>query len=141
MNFSSIDTESYDRNTFGKCIRQQREENNMKLTEVASKVGITKVYLSDIERGNRVAPVSNTNLDKLYKLMKVLNIPEDQAEFVIDMAYASRGCPKDIIDFLAKHAKARRILRRAISAGLSEEEWEELLDYLDKMTQRKSLTP
>ncbi|MBO4245426.1 MAG: helix-turn-helix transcriptional regulator [Bacilli bacterium] len=70
MNFSSIDAESYDKNTFGKCIRQQREENNMKLTEVASKVGITKVYLSDIERGNRVAPVSNTNLDKLYKLMK-----------------------------------------------------------------------
>lgn len=140
MDFSDISPETYNKNTFGKCIRRQREEKALSLRKVALAIGVSAAYLSDIEKGNRYAPISKNNLVIINKLLKVLDIPEDQKEFVIDMAYATHGCHKDIVDYLSEEEKARKFMRNAIEAQLSDTDWDELIEQLNAKTNRKILT-
>ena len=139
MDFGSVNTESYDKFTFGKCIRQQREEIGMSLRSVASSIGVSAAYLSDIEKGNRYAPISKNNLDLIYKLLKVLKIPEEQAEFVVDMAYSTHGCHKDIVNYLSECEKARKFIRRACELELSDDDWNNLLEQLNEKGKSKVL--
>ena len=41
---------------FGEYIKSKRLEKGISLRELASKVGITPTYMSDIEKGRRNAP-------------------------------------------------------------------------------------
>lgn len=137
MDFGSVDIDSYDKFTFGKCIRQQREENGMSLRSVASSIGISASYLSEIEKGYRYASVNN--IDIIYRLLKILNIPEEQTEYVIDMAYSSHGCRKDIVNYLSECEKARKFIRRACELELSDDDWDSLLEQLNEKNKRKIL--
>lgn len=137
MDFGSVNIDSYDKFTFGKCIRQQREENGMSLRSVASNIGISASYLSEIEKGYRYAPISN--IDIIYRLLKVLNIPEEQTEFVLDMAYSTHGCHKDIVNYLSECEKARKFIRCACELELSDDDWNSLLEQLKK-NKKKVLT-
>lgn len=140
MDFGSVSIESYDKFTFGKCIRQQREEMGLSLRTVASNIGISAAYLSDIEKGNRYAPISNNNLDTFNKLLTVLQIPEEQAKYVKDMAYSTHGCHKDIVNYLSECEKARLFMRYACESELADDDWDDLLKQLDEKGKRKSLT-
>ena len=137
MDFGSVNIDSYDKFTFGKCIRQQREENGMSLRSVASNIGISASYLSEIEKGYRYAPISN--IDIIYRLLKVLNVPEEQTEFVLDMAYSTHGCHKDIVNYLSECEKARKFIRCACELELSDDDWNSLLEQLKK-NKKKVLT-
>lgn len=53
----------------GKRIRNYREERGMTLEELSNKLGITKGYLSKLERG--IKPIS---LDNLHKIADVLEV-------------------------------------------------------------------
>ena len=139
MDFSSINIELYDKFTFGKCIRQQREEVGLSLRNVASNIGISAAYLSDIEKGQRYAPVSNGDLSLIYKLLKVLNVPEEQFDSVIDMAYSTHGCHKDIVDYLSGCEKARKFIRCASVLQLNDDDWNELLGQLKEKSGSKTL--
>ena len=47
-----------DRFSFGKFVRQRREELGMSVRTLASELELTPAYISDIEKGNRSAPKS-----------------------------------------------------------------------------------
>ena len=57
--------------TFGSFVRAQREEKRLTLKDVAKVVGVSIVYLSDVETGRR-PPFSDST--KLRKLAKALGI-------------------------------------------------------------------
>lgn len=139
MDFSSIDVEAYDKYTFGKCIRKQREELGMSLRSVAANIGISAAYLSDIEKGNRYAPISKNNLDIIYKLLEILNISNEQSEYVIDMAYSTHGCHKDILEYLSECEKARKFIRYVHKLELSDSEWNYLFEQLGEIKNNKVL--
>ena len=48
----------YDEYSFGKFIRQRRNELGYSCRALATKLGMSAVYLSDLENGNRKAPVT-----------------------------------------------------------------------------------
>lgn len=129
MDFSSIDVNSYDKYTFGKCIRQQRMDKELSLRLVAGEIGVSSVFLRDVEIGNRRPPV-NKNIEFVYKLIEVLNIPDNQVEYVLDMAYASQGCAKDLIEYLSGSEKARKFVRYARELEVSDDDWSFLLEQL-----------
>jgi len=55
----------------GGLIRQKRNEQGLTLREVAEDLGITRMYLSEIERGKKGAPD-----DQLLNIIKTLNLDE-----------------------------------------------------------------
>lgn len=68
--------------TFGENLRRHRKAAGLSLRELATKLGISPAYLSDIERGNR-APFSG---DKLTKVAEVLaeSGPDIRAAALVD---------------------------------------------------------
>ena len=140
MDFSSVDVDSYDKKTFGTCIRMQREENELSVRQAALKIGISAAYLSDIEKGKRYAPVSKKSIGKTYKILKVLNVPEDQTKYAIDMAFASHGCRRELIDYLSICEKARKFIRLAMELKLSSDEWDSFIEQLNEKEKNKTFT-
>ena len=54
---------------FGEKIREARSEKGISLTELAKQLGVTKVYVSDVERGRR-APF---NLKRIRQVSEILD--------------------------------------------------------------------
>lgn len=61
---------------FGPKIRKIREQLKKSMSDIADAMGVSVVYVSDIERGRRNPPVG----DKLYKLAVSLNLDPKEVE-------------------------------------------------------------
>jgi len=60
---------------FGMKIRKAREEKEMSMGEIAKELGVSPVYISDIELGKRNIP---SDKEMLHKLSKILGIPYEE---------------------------------------------------------------
>ena len=129
MNFNDIDLLTYDKYTFGKCIRRQREELGISVRGLAKNLNISPVYLSDIERGNRYAPVKSKILNGLIETLK---IPDDQIDSFYDMAYATKGY-SEYNKYLMENRNVRDFLRKVMKADFSSLEWTYINEVLDDM--------
>ena len=134
MNFNEIDPLTYDKSTFGKCIRKQREEQGISVRSLAKNLNISPIYLSDIERGNRYAPVKNNILNGM---IEYLNIPEEEVNSFYDMAYATRGY-SEYSKYIIENKEARIFLRKVIESDLSSLEWDFINEVLDNLLNIKS---
>ena len=137
MDFSSIDL-PYDKETFGKCIRQQREEQGLSLRKLAEKIDISPIYMSDIETGKRPAPIKKYEL--IDKIIKELKIPNEQRIFVIEMAKCTREYLKTISGYLPESQAGRQFIRIANEAELTDEEWKDLTNILIEKIKNKTKT-
>ena len=117
----------FDERTFGKFVRQRREELGKTVRGFAAELGITPAYLSDIEKGNRAAP------KKFFQQIRIaLGVPEDMMTEFEDLASASRGFQyEDITPYLGKRPLARVALRKARDMDISDEQWEEIIKAID----------
>lgn len=128
MDFSSIDPNSYDKYTFGKCIKEQREEQGLTLRYVAKEMNITPAYLSDIEKGNRYAP---RKVGFMARLVKLLNIKGEDIKYLSDMAGATRGFYEEFRNYIKENSNVRDFIRYAKRLNLTNEEWQEVFYYLN----------
>ena len=69
---------------FGDALRRNRREAGKTLGDVATLLGVSVVYISDVERGNRRA----LNSDRIVKIAKFLGV---DAKLLIDAADIERG--------------------------------------------------
>lgn len=129
MNFNDIKPEDYSKETFGKCIRARREELGRTVRDVAKAVGMSPIYLSDIERGIRVAPASSKR-NYMENLIRELQIQEDELQAFNTMAEATCGRYEDISTYLSKSPSARFALRLAEDCDYPESEWQEFIDRI-----------
>lgn len=109
------------RDKFGYWLKNTREEFGYGMNEFAEMIGMSAGYLSDIERGNRNAP-----LNHLSKISEIFHIPENQIMYLTDLAGCGRRNWQDINDYLAEHKPARDAMRAAKNANLSDEEFLEI---------------
>lgn len=79
----------YNAFSFGTYVRRRRQELDLTLRSLASMVGITPAYLSDIENGKRNAPLGNKNY--MQKLIEYLKLNEEEIQEFCLMAIATRG--------------------------------------------------
>lgn len=99
----------------GKLIKQLRKENNINLTDFATKIGVNKSTLSRYENGSRKIPM------------------EDIAE----IANALHVTPESL---LLKNKKTEpEIEHRAahLEGELTDEEWKKVLDYADYIRSKR----
>ena len=115
-----------DRFSFGKFVRQRREELGKSVRTLAAELELTPAYISDIEKGNRSAP--KTKFDELRAL---LSISEEEATEFADLASATRGNQyEDINPYLGKQKLARVALRKARDYNISDEQW---MNFIEQM--------
>lgn len=114
--------------TFGQFVRQRREELGYGVRELAAKLKMSPAYLSDIEKGNRNAP-----LRFMKRLEELLQITEDERQGFEDLACASRdNLYADINPYLTDVPNARVALRTARDCRIPAHEWIEFARQMNE---------
>ena len=119
--------------TFGQKLRQLRKDKNLTQRELAKKVarglwaqgrrGFDFTYLSKIENGKAAPPSVRT----IQQLAKVLGVSADEL-----VTLAGR-VPPDFGKTLKKSSDtARAFFRTAFDANLTDEDWQDLLEELQR---------
>ena len=128
------------RDKFGFYVRERRQELGISVRAMAEMLGISPAYLSDIEKGNRMAPI-----DYLDQIAAILAIEEDEREFFVDLSGCSHSNWPEINEYLAKTKEARTAIRLARDYGLSEDEFLAIvvtyLEEREKQAQTQTQAP
>jgi len=101
------------------------------LRQFSEKIGISPIYLSDIENGKRYAPVNNKD-GVLDKIIKKLKIPEEQLDSFYDMAMMSRGY-NAFKDYLEYDDNILLFIKYAKELNLSKDEWNLIFEKIDEI--------
>lgn len=97
--------------TFGAFLRDMRENKKLRQADLAAKIGVTPVYVCDIEKGRRYPP----DLDKLNLWASQLELTSVEYAKFFDLAGLARdSTPPDIAKYLEAHPSARDAIRRII---------------------------
>ena len=115
------------RDKFGEYVKWRRAELNMSVRDLAKALDLTPAYISDIEKGNRMAPQNH-----LEQMIEILQVEENEIEFFYDLAGCSHSNWPEINEYLAKTPNARKAIRLARDNGLSEEEFLSMVENLNK---------
>lgn len=128
--FDNQDITTYTSKTFGKSVKQCREQLGILARELAKKVGMSPVYLSDIERGLRPAPRGvNSGIDYMSRLAKELRLTDSQLIVFEIMADISRMKETKIIDdYFRDNPSLFKLLLYAIEENWTDEQWKDLYD-------------
>ena len=119
--------------TFGSFMRQKREEKGITVRGLATMLGITPAYVSDLEKGNRAAPRRNSPKDLLERICQILMSTDEDRHRYYDLAAESRdGQYDELNDYLQQHANARLALRVARDRGLDEDGWSAIAEQIQK---------
>lgn len=90
---------SYTTHSFGEGVRQRREELDISVREMARRLGMSAIYLSEIERGLKPAPSGIiSGKDYMSILVKELRLTDSQKEVFILMAEISHLSTMNLID-------------------------------------------
>ena len=118
--------------TFGAFVRQKRMEQGLSLRRLAARLGLSPVYMSNIETDRKPAP-SQENLDKLAE---ELHLSKADRELFLDLAAASHKMkvPADLPEYIMERDIVRAALRTAKEVDATDEEWQEFIDRITKRT-------
>lgn len=113
--------------TFGRFVRDKREQMGLSVRALAQKLDISAVYLSDIENFNRSAPRKE---GIMAKLAGALCLSEEEQQFLNKAALASRT--EDIDNYLKDNPRVCMALRMAqeLPDETVNAEWERFIDRL-----------
>lgn len=113
--------------TLGERLRQLRKEKKLTLRGLAEAAGVDFTYLSKIETGKAGY---SPGADTIRALAAILGV--DPLELLV---LADKVPPE--LQGVSEDAKARRFLSRAQEIA-SPDDWEALLDFLEKRQQERS---
>lgn len=118
--------------TFGAFVRQKRMKQGLSLRRLAARLGLSPVYMSNIETDRKPAP-SRENLDKLAE---ELRLSKPDLELFLDLAAASQKMkvPADLPEYIMERDIVRTALRTAKEVDATDAEWQEFIDRITKRT-------
>ena len=123
--------------SFGTFIRKKREEKGLSVRALANAIGISAVYLSDIENVNRPAP---RKPDVLEKLAIALELTDEEEEYLNKSALSSRT--EDIERYLKDNPRVCTALRMAqnLPDDKITKEWELFIGRLERLNAKQDTT-
>ena len=121
---------------FGKFIDDKRRGRaagggDILLKDIATAMGTTATYLSDIVKGRRNPP----EMTMLNKIAEVLNLSSQETKELYDLAGRERNeAGPDLPDYLMDKEipHVRAALRRASEKKLGDDFWKKVFDEIDK---------
>jgi transcriptional regulator with XRE-family HTH domain len=122
--------------TLGSFITLKRNERDMTLRGLAQKLGISPVYLCNIEKDRR--PM--TAADTLEKMANILLLNKEDKAKLLDLAAKSKSIPivaADLPEYINEHEIVRVALRTAKDVDATDEDWQEFIEKLEKRIVRK----
>lgn len=117
--------------TFGGFITRKREERDITLRGFARKLGISPVYMCNIEKDRRNDPADEI-VEKMAALL-MLNAA-DKTEMLDLLAKAKKrpSVASDLPEYINERDIVRVALRTAKDADATDEEWREFIERLQK---------
>ena len=95
--------------TFGTLLRQLREEKSLRQVDVANAIGVSTVYICDIEKDRRNPP----SYKKLQLIAGKLELTEEKTAELFDLAGQARGeVAPDIIEYLVANPAVQASIRQ-----------------------------
>jgi len=123
--------------TFGGFIAQKREEHDHTLRGFARMLGISAVYLSNLEKDRRHDPADEI-VDKIASL---LFMSKDEKAHMLDLLAKAKKKPSvasDLPEYINERDIVRVALRTAKDADATDEEWQEFIERLEKRIIREN---
>lgn len=104
-------------NTFGIFLKEKRQQNGLSLRTLAKQVGLSHIYLYNIECGKKAPP----NDAVIKQLANALNLDEKSRLLFFDIAAKCKSdadgsnyyMPVDISQYLNENEAARNVIREA----------------------------
>lgn len=97
--------------TFGTLLRQLREEKSLRQVDVANAIGVSTVYICDIEKDRRNPP----GYKKLQLIAEKLELTEEKTAELFDLAGRARGeVAPDIIAYLVANPAVQASIRQTM---------------------------
>jgi transcriptional regulator with XRE-family HTH domain len=97
--------------TFGTLLRQLREEKSLRQVDVANAIGVSTVYICDIEKDRRNPP----GYKKLQLIAGKLELTEEKTAELFDLAGRARGeVAPDIIAYLVANPAVQATIRQTM---------------------------
>ena len=114
--------------TFGSLVRAKRLEKGLSLRYVASQLGYSATFWSDVENQRRNPP----DLEKLNKIALILELSDGDREELYDLAgKAENITPPDLTPYILETQSARRALRKAKEKA-TDADWDSFSKMLDR---------
>ena len=121
--------------TFGSFITQKREEHDMTLRGFAYKLGISPVYLCNIEKDRRSDPADEI----VEKIAEHLLLSKEEKSEMLDLLAKAKKRPAvaaDLPEYINERDIVRAALRTAKDADATDEEWQDFIKRLHKRVKR-----
>lgn len=96
---------------FGSYLNMLRKSKGLRQEDLASMIGVSAVYVCDIEKGRRNPP----DIGKLRVWSQKMELTQCEAAYLYDLAGEVRGSiAPDILEYLNANPDAKRAIRRII---------------------------
>lgn len=114
---------------FGEFINIKRKAQGITQKNIADALGVTTVYICDIEKSRRYPPTKNGVLSKIAVILK---LNENEKSILFDLAGLDKGCVSpDLSDYIMSSEVIRSALRKAKDMATADD-WQWFIDNLDK---------
>lgn len=135
--FDNKEISTYTVKTFGESVRKRRIQLDISVREMAKRLGMSPVYLSDIERGNRPAPSGIiSGMDYMSILAKELALTDSQKLAYTLMANFSHLKPMNSMDnYFINNPNSLKFFLKAIENNLTNAKWEKIYELIFRQKQ------
>lgn len=115
--------------SFGKFIEEKRKVLGLTLRGLATTVGITPAFMSDIEKGHRYPPKKAT----LDKIVDALHLNDEEMHTMFDLAGKSKdnSVSPDLPEYIMNNEQVRIALRLARDSDTSDKVWQQVIEMLE----------
>lgn len=111
------------RSDFGKFLVRIRSQRGISAKWLSDTLGISQVYMCDIEKGRR-----RLSDEFLPRLADILLLSEDEVCDMYDLAAMSKGnVSADISDYIMNNSVVRKALRLAKKHDINDDFWYEFI--------------
>ena len=126
--FDNQDITTYTPQTFGESVRERRLQLGLSGREVAKRIGMSPIYLCDIEKSSMPAPSGIcSKIDYMSALATVLQLTDEQkAIFNIMGEFSAMKKAKFMGNYFFNNPSAFKFFMIAVNKNWSNEEWEKL---------------
>lgn len=115
--------------TFGMFVDQKRRELQLSARQLSIRMGVTAVYICDIQKGKKAAP-SN---ELLHKMCNILELEGADKDLYYDLAAKSKNAvSQDLPDYIMGNEIVRTALRTAKEYDVEDKEWEAFIQRISE---------
>lgn len=122
---------------FKTFLKQKRVERKIPVRKFAKLINISPSFLCDLEGGLRNFPLNSKKNPNLFNdIVVALDLDSNEREMmkklIEESLISNQTITPTLSDYLLKTPSAQQALRRATEANLSNEDWDKIIEAIDK---------